>query len=178
MPTDIFLYAGEPKPNDIKLCDPTVLCAGGSPVTYTYVATGGIVFGGSATIATTHAYTPTGGVVFGGTGTTSYVAVAAPVVFAGSGDFEIRHGKKYLTAEYLPTGGLVFGGHAAVSRTFAAPPPRKRARKFHGAAKVSRTYAPKTGGRIRFIGRAETSFVSGLIEREAEEFAVLLSLIE
>lgn len=57
----------------------------------TYTPTGGVVLGGSATLAKTKAFLPTGGVVLGGSATLSK------------------------TKNYLPGGGIVFGGDGITS---------------------------------------------------------------
>ena len=137
---DIFLYAGEPNPNDIRLGDPTALRGGGGATSYSYTGSGGFVlagaatyaigksypvsggllFAGAATVKLGKTYSPSGGVQFGGAGTVTRSFSYGPtggLVFAGTALVVVSF-------SYTATGGLVFGGTADVTGPAPEAPPR------------------------------------------------------
>jgi len=75
---------------------------------YTYVGSGGLAFGGAATLARERAYTPAGGLVFDGACGVSRVRAWTPsggLAFAGTAVLaRIR--------AWVASGGVVFGGGA------------------------------------------------------------------
>ena len=108
-------------------------------VTYTYIATGGITFGGSATISRTfggnvatggivfgspgiYSITyippaPTGGIIFGGATTVARayaISATGGIIFAGSATAYVVH-------VVTGTGGIVFGGSATVTLILTTP---------------------------------------------------------
>ena len=106
---DIFLYSGEPNPNDIKLSDPTVLRGG--VVVYSYTGTGGIIFAGAAAYSEAWAYAGAGGIAFGGD-----AAVTETWAYAGAGGIVFAGAATYAEAwAYAGAGGIIFGGAAAAS---------------------------------------------------------------
>lgn len=136
---DIFLSAGEPNPNDIRLSDPTVP-RGGSTVTYTYAGTGGLVFAGASALARTIVPSVSGGITFAGTG-----ALSRSITYTASGGV-LFAGTSAITVTHVPqgSGGKVFGGAATTS--------------FVPAGGVVYTYSPSGG--MTFTGDAATSFVA------------------
>jgi hypothetical protein len=105
------------------------------PIVLEFVASGGMVFGGSADVAFTTAPVASGGMVFGG---------AAGIA---------------ITRVYVASGGMIFGGSAAVSFTVA--PPVGGDIVFGGAADVAFTKAIVGSGGIVFGGRAYIGDVIG-----------------
>jgi hypothetical protein len=137
---DIFLYAGEPNPNDIRLGDPTVLRGGGGPVTYSYTGSGGLLLAGAATYALGKSYPVSGGLVFGGVGTVKLGKTYSPsggLVFAGAANVT-------RSFTYGPTGGLVFSGTAPVVVTFVYLPTGGMV--FGGSATTTGPEAPVVVG--------------------------------
>ena len=100
--TDIFLYAGEASPNDVKLRDPTTSGGGGASLTATIVVT---LDGITAALAATLGHPATesatlDGVTFGSTGTVGHPITSAvtldDVAFASSAT--VTHTAANLTA--------------------------------------------------------------------------------
>lgn len=86
-------------------------------VVYTYTASGGITFGGSATLKRTFANNVgSGGIVFGGSASVARTyggnVATGGIVFGGTAT-----AKK--VAVYTGTGGIVFGGSATVVRAYS-----------------------------------------------------------
>lgn len=95
---------------------------------YSYSSSGGITFGGAATLARTFVATSSGGITFGSTTTYSRTRV------------------------YTTTGGITFGGVATVSRTYGWA--SSGGLTFGGTATVTRTYGYASTGGITFGGTA------------------------
>ncbi|MGH7261617.1 MAG: hypothetical protein ACREI9_13225 [Nitrospiraceae bacterium] len=135
MPPDIFLYAGEAQPNDVRLADPTVVRGGTQ--TFTYVASGGIVFGGAAVLKKTKVFRATGGIVFAGAALYAKVKrfiASGGIVFGGAAVLK----KTKATAG---SGGAVFGGAALTSYVPATiQAPREPAPQGGGKAKARRPF--------------------------------------
>jgi hypothetical protein len=105
------------------------------PKVLEFIASGGIVFGGSASVAVTLDHVASGGMVFGG---------SAPVA---------------VTLDHVASGGMTFGGSAAVS--FTVTPPIGGDIVFGGAAEIAFTKAVVGAGGIVFGGRAYIGDVIG-----------------
>jgi len=109
----VYLYGGEPNPNDVELSDPTVLRGG--VVVYSYTGTGGIVFAGVATYSEAWAYAGSGGITFGGV-----AAVTETWAYAGAGGILFGGAATYAEAwAYAGAGGILFGGAATFLEVWA-----------------------------------------------------------
>ena len=100
---------------------------------YSYTATGGITFGGSATLKRTRVYTGSGGIVFAGSTTYSR------------------------TRARTSTGGIVFGGSATVTRAWLRT--TTGGIVFGGAATYNRTRVVTSTGGIVFSGSANVTLI-------------------
>lgn len=119
---------------------PIFYTAGGTQ-TYTYTATGGITFGGTATEERHKVQSVSGGLQFGGSASVSYVGLQ--------------------TLTVTPSGGITFGGSSAQSIT--RPESVSGGLQFGGSATVEthesvRTVTPSGG--ITFGGSASVVFPS------------------
>ena len=139
-------------------------------VTYAYTATGGITFGGSATVTQVFAGPVSGGIIFGGSAT--YKSIFVPplptggLVFAGAATankIAVWTGTGGITFggtanvnviwQVVPTGGIVFGGTATVYQIFQAPLPTGGI-VFGGSATVTKVFPYTPTGGIVFGGSA------------------------
>lgn len=102
--------------------------------TFSYTATGGLVFSGTSAQLRVRVSTSTGGLTFAGTAT-----------------------RQYTRAEPAPTGGIVFGGSAAFAKGKTVVP--SGGLTFGGAAPQSRVKVENVSGGIVFGGAASVSFV-------------------
>jgi hypothetical protein len=141
---DIFLYAGELNPSDIVLRDPTV-AAGGGTQTFTYSATGGIVFAGASEVVKGKTFTASGGISFN-----------------GSASIATSHA-------YTVSGGITFGGQ---STSFSPPPAPAPSAGGGFYSRRTRPFVCDARGRISFAGTAASAFVAEDIE--AVTLALLL----
>ena len=117
-------------------------------VTYTYIATGGITFSGSATLSRTFGGNiAAGGIVFAGSASISRTfggnIATGGIIFAGTGTHSLT---KAITA----TGGIVFAGSATVLRTLSST--GSGVIVFSGSAILARTIIGPVSGGIVFGG--------------------------
>lgn len=158
---DIFLYSGEPNPNDIRLGDPSALRGGGGSVTYSYAGTGGLLFAGSGELSKTKVPSVSGGVLFAGTS-----AVSRSRTFIVSGGLTLAGAGAYARAiTYTASGGVLFAGTSEIAITHV--PPASGGKTFGGAAATS--FVPAAGavvytyagtGGMTFTGSSASEFVA------------------
>lgn len=124
--------------------------AGAALQTFSYTATGGLVFSGTSAVNRVRVSTPSGGLVFSGTAARNYVRVntaTGGLTFGGAATFA-----KGQTV--VPAGGLTFGGHANQARVKVENV--SGGIVFGGAASVSYvgtlTYSYTASGGIVFGG--------------------------
>ena len=122
----------------------------GATTTYQYTPTGGITFGGTATLARTQVFIPSGGLVFAGTSAHSITYIpplpTGGLIFAGSGVVS-------RTFAWLPTGGLIFSGSAGIARTLAITP--TGGITFAGEATVTTILVTPTVSTVEGVSRNE-----------------------
>lgn len=115
------------------------------PTTYTYLPSGGLVFGGSAPISKEKSVTPSGVVVFSGSALVSRVKA-----FIASGGI-VLSGSASILKEKVPTasGGVAFGGAASTAYVPGATGPS--------------TFSYTGSGSITLAGSALSAFESAEI---------------
>jgi len=99
--TDIFLYAGESNPSDLKLRDPTIL-AGGGAITGT-----GVLVAGVASLA---------GIGKSASRSTAGILLSQSAILAGVG----KGASKSTTAALLSQAAILAGGGKSASRSTTA----------------------------------------------------------
>ncbi len=131
--------------------------SGGGPQTYSYTATGGLTFSGTATVTRSRLKTAAGGIVFSGSANATRGAVKSAtggIVFSGSAT-------QTRGVVRAASGGITFSGSASIIRGLV------RAGiggiVFSGAATVSffsavKSYAYTAVGGIVFSGAASVAF--------------------
>lgn len=121
---------------------------GGGTQSYSYTATGGIVFAGASPALRTRVKVPTGGLLLAGTSPSNRSATKTPsggILFAGSSP-------KNTGANRAITGGILFGGSSAITRSKKAVP--SGGIVFAGTSLMSRAAARVATGGIQFGGTA------------------------
>lgn len=130
----------------------------GAVTIYDYTSSGGIEFGGEATVSfvpvNIYEYTSTGGITFGGTAT-----LARTITYTSSGGITFGGATTYSrTRVYTSTGGIEFGGTATVSRTYGWTT-ASGGITFGGEATLARTWDYTVTGGITFGGEASVTTI-------------------
>lgn len=121
---------------------------------YEVDGSGGISFGGSATVTRSWAISGSGGIVFGGSAT-----LARTITYTGSGGI-IFAGSATVSRTYVPptpTGGIIFGGSATIARTYTIS--GSGGIIFGGSATVNRTLGYTGSGGISLGGEATVALI-------------------
>jgi hypothetical protein len=127
-----------------------------APTTYEYIASGGMVLGGSAVASTLRVYEfqATGGLTFGGS-----AAASLSVVVEGSGGLTLGGAAGIArTLAYEASGGLELAGGADVSLTRVWE--ASGGLELGGTAEIARTFASEAAGGLVLGGSAVVAFVS------------------